>query len=178
MGEIVNLAANEAEQWGRHITWIKVNVGYIFSEAEYIQEGGQNVDDILQFLEAFRSYYSIFTDSEIALYRAARLNESDISKSDPERYVDPIRNMKGCFIPWLQSLDNIVQDRKKGENDMALIAIEYPGFLLVRIGQLHPELPWHSNAPHVDAVALAPQGDESPLLDGTVQLADVLLAAV
>jgi len=119
MSELVNLAASESEKWNKPIIWIKVNVGYILAEAEYMKKHGVNVEDIIQLANAFNSYYSIFVDNEIALYRCARKNESEPSDADPMIYEFPIQNMKGCFIPWLASLDRVVSKRQEGQHNLA-----------------------------------------------------------
>ena len=118
MSDLVNLVANESEKWNKHIIWIKVNVGYILAEAEFMQQHGKNVDDIIRLANAFNSFYSIFTDNEIALYKYTRKNEAEPSNANAELFEFPIQNMKGCFIPWLMDLNKIVQKHQEGQYDL------------------------------------------------------------
>lgn len=120
MAELVNWIAEASEKWNKHVTWIKVNVGYILAEAEYIRENGTNVEDIVQFTNNFKEYYSRFLDSEMVLYKAIRKMETDASESNFNNVIFSIQNMKGCFIVWLMDLDKIVKARQKGESNLAL----------------------------------------------------------
>jgi len=120
MAELVNWISDASEKWNKHIAWIKINVGYILAEAEYIQESGNNVDDIVQFSNRFKSNYSVFLDSEMALYKSIRKMEADQTKTNLDSITFCIQNMKGCFIVWLMDMDDIVKERKKGEIDLAL----------------------------------------------------------
>jgi len=120
MAELVNWISDASDKWNKHITWIKINVGYILAEAEYIQGSGNNVDDIVQFANHFKSVYSVFLDSEMALYKSIRKMETDHTKATEDSITFCIQNMKGCFIAWLMDMDNIVKERQKGEIDLAL----------------------------------------------------------
>ena len=127
MAELVNWISDASEKWNKHITWIKINVGYILAEAEYIQGNGKNVDDIVQFANQFKSVYSVFLDNEMALYKSVRKMEADQSKENSDSITFAIQNMKGCFIVWLMDMDNLIKDRQKGELDLVLGLIQTCG---------------------------------------------------
>jgi len=120
MAELVNWIADASEKWNKHITWIKINVGYILAEAEYIQGNGRNVDDIVQFANHFKSFYSVFIDSEMALYKSVRKMEADKTKENVDSIAFSIQNMKGCFIVWLMDMDNLIKEHQNGELDLVL----------------------------------------------------------
>ncbi len=108
MGYLVQETYRAAQCWQENVLWIRVNIGYMTAELDYIKREGTLGERVEGLLGDFTGHFQSFSDAELEAFTGARRLESEDTPKNRQEMIEVLEKVKRVFLPWFEKFDDAV----------------------------------------------------------------------